>query len=161
MDMWGETMLHRSDLRDSVALADCLRDAHLATTTRFQQFIDQACWRFPAPGQRTKTARIERLIQAGAWVDAALALIDLELPSWRVRRIAYDGGEWHCALSREPELPDWLDQSVEARHVDLALAMLSAFLEVQSLARFGRTSVPGVPCKTAPLGMAMCCDNFA
>jgi hypothetical protein len=154
-------MPHRSNLHDSVALADRLRDAHAATTALLQEFIGQVCWRFPAPRQRTKTARIERLIQAGAWVDAALALIDLELPSWRVRRIAYDGGEWHCALSREPELPDWLDQSVEARHMDLALAVLSAFLEVQSLARCGRPSVPGVPCKTAPLGMAMCCDNFA
>ena len=27
-----------------------------------------------------KTARVERLIQSGAWTDAALALIDLELP---------------------------------------------------------------------------------
>jgi len=41
-----------------------------------------------------------------------LALIDLELPPWQVRRIAYDEGEWHCALSRQRELPDWLDQSI-------------------------------------------------
>ena len=46
-----------------------------------------------------------------------------------VRRITYDGGEWHCALSRERELPEWLDQAVEARHASLALAILSAYIE--------------------------------
>ena len=88
---------------------------------------------FPSLGQTEKTARIERLIQSGAWTDAALALIDLELPHWQVRRIAYDEGEWYCALSRERELPDWLDQSIEARHADLALAILSAFVEAQRI----------------------------
>ena len=56
-----------------------------------------------------------------AWTDAALALIDLELPMWQLRRIAYHDGEWYCVLSRECELPDWLDRSIEARHADLAL----------------------------------------
>ncbi len=42
--------------------------------------------------------------------------MELELPLWQVRRIAYDEGEWHCALSRERELPDWLDAAVEARY---------------------------------------------
>jgi hypothetical protein len=164
MDMRGETMLHRSSFHDPVALPD----ARVATTALLQEFIGQVSSRFSSPGQRTKSARIERLIQAGAWIDAALALIDLELPSWRVQRIAYDGGEWHCALSREPELPDWLDQSVEARHADPALAMLSAlleaqsFLEAQSLAtRSSRSSVPAVPCRAGSPTMTMCCDNFA
>ena len=78
--------------------------------------VAETCRRFPSAGQSGKTARIERLIQSGAWTDAALALIDLELPQWQIRRIAYDEGEWHCALSRQRELPDWLDQSIEARH---------------------------------------------
>ena len=30
------------------------------------------------------------MIQSGAWTDATLALIDLELPMWQVRRIAYE-----------------------------------------------------------------------
>ena len=76
--------------------------------------IHSACRRFPSSGQTAKTARIERLIRSGAWTDAALELLDLELPQWQVRRVAYDEGEWYCALSRERELPDWLDQSVEA-----------------------------------------------
>src|SRR5579864_5882613 len=115
-------MLHPH--HDPMALADRLRDAPSANATLVREVIANAGRRFQWFGQCARTFRIERLIQAGAWADAALALIDLELPSWQVRRIAYDGGEWHCALSRERELPDWLDQSVEAGHPDLALAIL-------------------------------------
>src|SRR6266404_8632247 len=110
------------------------------------------CRCFQSVGQTEKTARIERLIGSGAWTDAALALIDLELPQWQVRRIAYDEGEWYCALSRERELPDWLDQSVEGRHADLALAILTAFVEAERLtAPSSRTSVPIVSRDTNPL----------
>jgi hypothetical protein len=46
-------------------------------------------------------------------------------------------------LSRERELPDWLDRSVEARHPDLALAILSAFIEARRISS-PSTSVPVV-----------------
>jgi hypothetical protein len=99
---------------------------------------------------------------AGAWMDTALALIDLELPQWQVRRITYDEGEWYCALSRERELPDWLDQSVEAHHTDLPLAILSAFVDIRHLsAPSNRTSVPMVPREASALYEPVCCDNFA
>ncbi len=112
-----------SEHRDPGEFDDRLRDAHAVTSELISEAIGEACRRFPSAGQAEKTERIERLIQTGAWTDAALALIDLELPLWQVRRIAYDEGEWYCALSRERELPDWLDRSVEARHADLALAL--------------------------------------
>jgi hypothetical protein len=102
------------------------------------------------------------LIKSGAWTDAVLALIELELPQWRIRRIIYDNGEWHCAVSRQRELPDWLDQSVEASHADLSLAMLRAFLHVQHVGTASiRTSVPTVPCAADTLYAPVCCDNFA
>ncbi len=107
-------------------------------------------------------ARIERLIAAEAWTDAALALIDLELPQWHVRRIAYDDGEWHCALSRQPGLPDWLDQSIEAEHGDLPLALLSAYL---GASRQADASEPqrrfSVPQTSPPPTECLCCDNFS
>jgi hypothetical protein len=107
------------------------------------------------------TAPVERLIQSGAWTDAALALIDLELPQWQIRRIAYDEGEWHCALSRQRELPEWLDQSVEARHADLALAILSAFVEAQRISvPSSRPSVPAVRPDLNPLYEPVSSDNF-
>jgi len=93
-------------------------------------------------------------------MDAALALIELELPQWQVRRIAYDEGEWYCALSRQRELPEWLDQSIETQHADLPLAILSAFVEAQRVpAPSSRTSVPPVPSNA--LYVALCCDNFS
>jgi hypothetical protein len=147
---------------DPCELGDRLSNAHAVTGDLMSQVIGAACRRFPSAAQTEKTARIERLIASGAWTDAALALIDLELPLWQVRRIAYDEGEWYCALSRERELPDWLDSSIEARHPDLALAILSAFVEAQRVtAPQSKPSVPAVPRDTNPLYVALCCDNFA
>src|SRR5450759_5634190 len=100
----------------AVELTDRLRDAHAVTAELISEVIGETCRRFPSMGQTEKIARIERLIGSEAWTDAALALLDLELPLWQVRRIAYDEGEWYCALSRGRELPDWLDRSIEARH---------------------------------------------
>jgi hypothetical protein len=116
--------------------------------------------RLPSVGR--EAARVERLIQSGAWTDAALALIELELPLWQVRRIAYDEGEWYCALSRDRELPDWLDRSVEAHHADLPLAILSAFVGARLAATpSNRSSVPFVPREPNPLYEPVMTDNFA
>jgi hypothetical protein len=106
-------MLNLTEHHDPDELVDRLRHAPEASATLMTEIIDTACRRFPSSGQSEKTARIEQLIRSGAWIDAALALIDIELPLWQVRRIAYDEGEWYCALSRERELPEWLDQSIE------------------------------------------------
>jgi hypothetical protein len=138
-----------------------LRDAEVVTAMLMSDVIGETCRRFPSMGQTGKTARIERLMQSQAWTDAALALIDLELPLWQVRRIAYDEGEWYCALSRERELPDWLDRSIESRHPDLALAILGAFVEAQHVAALASgPSVPAVSRDLNPLSDPVCCDNF-
>jgi len=130
---------------DPAGLSDRLHDATALTPKLMSELVASVCRRFPSFGQPEKTARIRELIQLRAWTDASLALIDLELPFWQVRRIAYDEGEWYCALSRERELPDWLDRSVEARHTDLALAILSAFIEARRISSPSiQTSVPGV-----------------
>jgi hypothetical protein len=124
--------------------------------------IDNACRRFPSLGQSKRTARLMRLIDAEAWVDATLTLMELELPLWQVRRIAYDEGEWHCALSRERELPDWLDAAVESHHADLALALLSSFIEVQATAmEVSRPSVPTVRPAPDPFYEPIGCENFS
>lgn len=150
-----------SEHHDPSQLGDRLRAAHAVTADLMSDVIGEACRRFPSAGQTEKTARIERLISSQAWTDAALALIDLELPLWQVRRIAYDEGEWYCALSRERELPDWLDRSIEARHSDLPLAILSTFVEAQRIsAPHSRPSVPTVSRDVNPLYEPVCCDNF-
>jgi hypothetical protein len=154
-------MLMLSEPYAPAELGDRLQYADTVTAGLMSEIIGAACRRFPSVGQTAKTARIERLIGAKAWTDAALALIELELPQWQLRRIAYDEGEWHCALSRQRELPEWLDQPVEAHHADLPLALLSAFVEARhTAAPPSQTSVPTVP-QDAAFYLPVCCDNFA
>jgi hypothetical protein len=144
-------------------------NASAVTPELIAEVIDVAGRRFPftgqtakSTGQTAKTTQVEQLIDAQAWTDVALALIDLELPQWHIRRIAYDAGEWYCALSRQRELPDWLDQSIEGRHTDLTLAILSAFVDAQhAIASSSRASVPTSPRKPEPAYIPFCCENFA
>jgi hypothetical protein len=139
-----------------------LRDTDAVTAGLVWAVIKTICRRYPSMDQAGKTARIERLIASEAWTDAALALVDLELPQWHVRRIAYDEGEWHCALSQARELPEWLDQSIEACHADLPLAILSAFVAARQVtAPLDKTSVPTVRRERTQLYEPVCCDNFA
>jgi hypothetical protein len=146
---------------DARPLGERLRHAQAMTRPLLLDVIAQACRRIPSLGQSERTARLTRLIDAEAWADAAIALLELELPLWQVRRIAYDDGEWYCALSRERELPDWLDAAIEARHADLALALLSAFVEARaSTAEPSRPSVPLVRSAPDTLYEPLLCDNF-
>jgi hypothetical protein len=147
--------------RNPVALGERLHDALAVTPTLIADVIHEACRRFPARGPTGTAERVEQLIQLSAWTDAALTLIEIELPQWRVRRLAYDSGEWHCALSRERELPDWLDQSIEGSHADLAIAILTAFLEVKCLNdEAPRSSVPRAPQGAIGLYEPVLGDNF-
>jgi hypothetical protein len=155
-------MLPLSNRHDFDALNDRLRHADVVTAKLMSELVAATCRRYPSIGQAGKAERIERLIGSQAWTDAALALIDLELPQWQVRRIAYDEGEWHCALSRAREIPEWLDQSIETRHANLPLAILSAYLDAQYIsAPSRRTSVPTVPRDANVFYTPFCCDNFA
>jgi hypothetical protein len=155
------TMPLLSEHRDSRELIDRLQGAHAVTAELASEVISEACWRFPPIRRTEKAARIERLIQSGAWTDAAMALIELELPQWQIRRIVYDDGEWYCALSRQRELPEWIDQSIEARHADLSLAILMTFVDAQRTGTPSiRTSVPTAPREANPLDEPVCCDNF-
>jgi hypothetical protein len=160
--MRDDAMPVLSEYRDFDALDLRLRDADAMTAELMAEIVGATCRRFPSMGQAGKTRRIERLMGSEAWTDAALALIDLELPQWQVRRIAYDEGEWHCAPSRARELPEWLDPSIEARHADLPLAVLSAYLDAQCIsASSSRTSVPRVAHHANGPYLPLCCDNFA
>lgn len=143
-------------------LAERIQDALAVTPALIADLIREACRRLPPQGQAAKAERIEQLIEMGAWTDAALALIDLELPQWQIRRIAYDDGEWYCALSRVRELPDWLDESAEGRHADLALAVFSAILEAQrNSVHSTRASIPPAGRRENALYEPVPCENFA
>ena len=154
-------MIAGSRQHDLASLGARLHSAQAVTRPLMQDIIDKSCQRLLSLGQSERTARLAQLIDAGAWADTALALLELELPLWRVRRIIYDDGEWYCSLSRERELPDWLDASIEARHSDLALALLSAFAEAQTRAtEASRPSPPPIRQTPDLLCEPLICDDF-
>jgi hypothetical protein len=141
-------------------LADQVHAANDATPAILSN-VAAVCERTLAPAYKARSARLQRLIEDGAATEAALAMIELELPRWKLRRLTYDAGDWHCALSKQRELPEWLDQAVETSHSNLALAILAAFLDALRRTadeiRIGRPSVPQISCDTyAPL----LCENF-
>jgi hypothetical protein len=120
-------MLFCPDRAERLArIVDRLNVAEDATGDLLRSIVAEASDRFAASGQERNAAQLEALMKAGGWIDAALLLIEAALPCWKLRRLAYDEGEWQCALSRQRELPEWLDEAIEVSHRDLALAVLKA-----------------------------------
>jgi hypothetical protein len=148
---------------DHMVLLDRL-DGALATAPEptfalFAKLVAGACIRIPGLGKSPKVRAMARLVESAAWTDAALALVELELPGWKLRRLAYEGGEWFCALSRQPNLPAALDDTADATHESMSLAILLAFLRARRRTAAARSAtVPVVD--PAPAGL-ICCDNFA
>jgi len=125
------------------------------------EIMTGAAERFAAMAGQPSVSRLNKFAADGAWVDAALALIEVELAAWRLRRIVLDDGEWHCALSRAPAVPEWLDQAVQASHRDLALALvkvaIEAIREMRSCKEREPRTVPQISCEPRQY---LCCDNF-
>jgi hypothetical protein len=139
-----------------------LCSAPVLTVELVSDVVATSCPRLALLRHTERTARAEQLIESGAWTDAALALLALELPQWQLRRIVYDDGEWYCALSKQREMPEWLDQSIEARHADLPIAILRAFVSARQVsAPSTRSSVPIAPRAVGELYQPVCSDNFA
>lgn len=108
---------------------------------------------------------IKALIDAGTWTDAAPRLLAVELPAWELRRLIYHEGEWHCAISRERELPEWLDYAIEGHHADLAMTILKAIVDglgtIDSDQRgTTRHDTRRSGCKSLENASLMYCDNF-
>jgi hypothetical protein len=150
---------------DYVVLLDRLDDelqaAPEAARAVFAKIIGSACSRIPVLSKSGKTARIERLIEAGAWTDAALVLIESEMPGWKLRRLVYENGEWFCSLTRQPNMPANLDDSADAAHEILPLAILRAFVEARRRSKVTTDSASGAPQLQPAAGDVVCCDNFA
>jgi hypothetical protein len=130
----------------------------------FAKIIGSACRHVPIINRSKKAGRIERLIDAEAWTDCALALIELDLPGWHMRRLVYEGGEWMCSLSRRLSLPLEFDETIDASHEIPALAILRAFVEARR--RGGAVIRPrvmnsSVTAFQAAPGEMLNCDNFS
>jgi hypothetical protein len=143
-------------------LAAQVRVADKATPEMFSEIVSQTRQRSSAPSEAANAERLHQLIEAGALTQGALALIELELPQWKLRRVTYDEGEWHCALSRQRELPEWLDQAIEASHSSLTLAVVAVYIETLRQVEASREpSRPSVPQIRADQFEPLCCENFA
>ena len=112
-------------------LTEQLRLAPALTANLVIKVIADACVRLPALYMAGTAVRIDQLIKAGAWSDMALALIEFELPAWKLRGLVYQDGEWLCSLSKQPNLPEEIDETADAVHEVLPLALLIAFVEAR------------------------------
>jgi hypothetical protein len=146
--------------RDLERLDQALREAPALSADLFCD-VTGHCARLPSLRQSGKTTKLDRMIEAGAWTDALIALIGLELPNWSIRRIVCEDGEWHCSLSRHSNLPTFLDESAEGSHTVLALAMLRAFVAALCGGRVVQQVGAPVPRVGSASAVLFCCDDFA
>jgi hypothetical protein len=139
-----------------------VRKVAAPNATLIHNVLSNTCTRIQILERAGKSNNIERLIAAGAWCDVVCALIELEIPAWSIRRLVHEDGEWLCSLTREPNLPSTLDDTADASHESLPLAILCAFLEVQrKLAGLRDTCTSPVPQIRSGAGRSICCDNFS
>jgi hypothetical protein len=145
---------------DLVRLDDALRLAPELSPDLFRK-ITRGCTQLSLLLQSGKAAGIDRLIDVGAWTDAAFGLIEIELPAWTVRRVVRESGEWLRSLSRHSHLPIALDEPAEGSHHVLPLAILRAFVEAQRTSGLAPDIRSAVPQVRALPKQWICCDNFA
>jgi hypothetical protein len=126
----------------------------------FCKVLNRACTRLPLLNKLGRAARLECFTKSGAWIDAVLTLIELELPAWKICRLLYEDGDWTCSISRYPSLALVVGDVAEGAHESLPLAMVRAFLN----ARLSSLSLPkpttNVPETREVWGPVLCCDNF-
>jgi hypothetical protein len=143
------------------ALDNALRNAQGPSLDLLSKIIADACTRIPALARAEPLTRVIRLAEIGAWTEATFALIELELPLWRVRRLTYENGEWLCSLSQQPNLPMTLDECAEGSHETLPLAMLCAFLEACRQRHMAQKPVSSVPqVAQTSVGHIISCENY-
>lgn len=138
-----------------------LRVASGLTPALFSKVLTDVCMRFPVPARASHAERLAQLVLAEAWTEAALFLIEIELPLWRLRRLVYDGGEWMCSLSRHPGVPIEIDDVADGRHRTRPIAILLSFVEAKRLISPTEPArVPSVPRVRPTTVYPFCCDNF-
>ena len=137
-----------------------LRSANAASSDLFFLVL-KACSRLGACNP-TMLKRLRQMLEIGAYTDAALTIVDREQPAWKLRRLSFNSGEWHCSLSRNGWVPIEVDETADAHHECLSLAILRAFVEARRASPVKSspavTTVPQI--KFADYSI-VCCDNFS
>lgn len=143
-------------------LALKVQAADAPTSNLLAEIVSQACPRLASLSKSGAAAsRFDRLTKTSAWTDAAIALIGLELPAWKLRRLVYEGGAWLCSLSQRTEMPVELDDTADAHHENLPLAILGAFVEARRRTAAFASEPRTVPQVRSSHEHAACVDNFA
>lgn len=130
-----------------------------AASVRMVDAITHGCAAFPPLGTTAKAERLRQQIDAGAWTDAAVFLVALEVPEWHIRRIEWDDGEWFCSLTRTVAVPCEFDDAVDGRHTLLPLAIIDALMEAKRRSPTDAALAPSGGREASP--ETMCCENFA
>jgi len=150
-------------LRDNFPVdvfANRLRNEASVERKIFTSVID-ACPRIATLRKAGRANRLDQLLTNAAWTDAALTVISMELPTWTVRRLAYEDGKWVCSLSHQANLPSVLDDTVDFNHSVLPLAILGAVIEARARAYTCLPLAQSEPQIKAQPEHVFCCDNFA
>ena len=111
-DLPPATVMPFDPYREAHLLQERIRRAQMLTPALAAEVIARACPRLQARHPTAK-AKLVRLIESDAFADAMLALLELELPQWKLRRLVCEDGEWHCSLSKQLGLPAELDDMAE------------------------------------------------
>jgi hypothetical protein len=156
-------MIEQESLQEGTrleALEERVRNAGTLTPDLVNEAIGEACPRVAALGMEAQ-GTVRRMIEAGALTEAVLRLIELAVPQWRLRRLACEDDEWHCSLSKQPWLPLGFDETAEATHEILPLAILMALVEARRLGQMRVAAASSVP-QVRPAKMySFSCDNYA
>jgi hypothetical protein len=149
--------------RSATELRDALGGAPAASAELISAALDVMAARCALPDRVSRTQRIGALIDAQAWTDAALAIVDLDR-SRAVRQITHEEGEWSCRIGSRWAVPDWLDGSALFLHPAPSLAILGALLESLAQREDQATAATSVPSSGSRRGHsipAVACDNYA
>ena len=141
-----------------------LRLARGPATSLFARVIADACTRIPAlRSSRTRRGRgIDRLVAAGAWTDAAFAVIALSNPpAWQIRRLWRQESAWFCSLSQRAAWPAALDDTADAAHKELPLACAGPAASAPPVGAGSGLRIGEFHRVQQAADGTVCCDNFA
>ena len=125
-------MLFKPSLQDTCRAVKAAIDvADEAAPALLRAVLDIAAARCATPHRGVHLKRIDALIDAQAWTDAALAIAALDR-AHAVRRIERDDGEWYCTIGSQWPVPEWLDHGTWHGHRALPLAILGAVVDALS-----------------------------
>jgi hypothetical protein len=142
-------------------IGEGLHRASAANSDLFALVLAKVCPRL-ALCKPTMLKHLHRLLETGAYVDAVLTILEFELPSWKLHRLTFDAGEWHCWLSRTPWVPVEFDDAAQAQHECLPLAILSSFIEARRAHRMNNSLCRSTAPQVQSAGdLNLCCENFS